>query len=502
MYDMLCIQFLKQQIESHEDSRFAWRITRWPSFILLGIIALVVFSNFSSALASHTFKSWRILWFVLGLFGFWIGASLMLFLFAYFGKKASRKYPAVLFLFLPLPLTLITLAILGTIADMFPVQGMEWLVLFVAIAFFVIIFIPSNVIVWRRVIAEYRRALSQRMTEELPRLRRNAMFVVVIFVTLCVAFIVWGIMLMQARRQVYQLLGEQGQQMYQLQIARTHRIRSVEGRFVVSDNGEPYYEGEVLLSDGIPGEYTYVISATAERAQAPGGPPVRSILKQKTVVLPQEESNIPFSIAVGDLVKKLVQNNMTTENTRTSFEFSLTMDIAMRLVRDDEGFLTGGIPADSRQNIKQDSIFVVWDYGNIEFLTVPPPPQDFGDDPKQRRKYAPGTPVCGNGICESGEDDCGSGTFCADKNDPSTCRTSNSCQPPYCPQDCQDTKSDQSPVKPCRPTGCSNQICSDEPVNTTCEWKEEYDCYRKAVCERQTDGECGWRQTPELKACL
>ena len=43
---------------------------------------------------------------------------------------------------------------------------------------------------------------------------------------------------------------------------------------------------------------------------------------------------------------------------------------------------------------------------------------------------------------------------------------------------------------PCRKTGCSKQICSDQDVMSTCEWREEY-AYQKATCERQRDGKCG-----------
>ena len=56
--------------------------------------------------------------------------------------------------------------------------------------------------------------------------------------------------------------------------------------------------------------------------------------------------------------------------------------------------------------------------------------------------------------------------------------------------------------KPCMKTGCSRQICSDEEVITTCEFKTEYECYKRAACERQKNGECGFTQTPELTACL
>ena len=56
--------------------------------------------------------------------------------------------------------------------------------------------------------------------------------------------------------------------------------------------------------------------------------------------------------------------------------------------------------------------------------------------------------------------------------------------------------------KPCKKTGCSSQICADQDVVTTCEWRPEYECYQKAICERQRNGECGFTQTPELAACL
>lgn len=56
----------------------------------------------------------------------------------------------------------------------------------------------------------------------------------------------------------------------------------------------------------------------------------------------------------------------------------------------------------------------------------------------------------------------------------------------------------------CRPTGCSGQVCSDQEVVTTCEFRPEYACYKEsfARCERQANGQCGWTQTPQLAACL
>lgn len=69
----------------------------------------------------------------------------------------------------------------------------------------------------------------------------------------------------------------------------------------------------------------------------------------------------------------------------------------------------------------------------------------------------------------------------------------------------------QAPLRPeppkveniaCKITGCSNQICAEEPMTTTCEYREEYICYQKAKCEKQQNGKCGWTETSELKACI
>ncbi|MBI3073229.1 MAG: hypothetical protein HYY84_14035 [Deltaproteobacteria bacterium] len=64
---------------------------------------------------------------------------------------------------------------------------------------------------------------------------------------------------------------------------------------------------------------------------------------------------------------------------------------------------------------------------------------------------------------------------------------------------CDDAPPDPNP---CVKTGCSGQICADQPMFSTCEWRPEYACYRNATCERQTDGTCGWTNTPGLRSCL
>jgi len=51
--------------------------------------------------------------------------------------------------------------------------------------------------------------------------------------------------------------------------------------------------------------------------------------------------------------------------------------------------------------------------------------------------------------------------------------------------------------------GCSAQICSAEKdIASTCEYREEYMCYKTAKCERQSNGSCGWTQTTNLTMCL
>jgi hypothetical protein len=54
--------------------------------------------------------------------------------------------------------------------------------------------------------------------------------------------------------------------------------------------------------------------------------------------------------------------------------------------------------------------------------------------------------------------------------------------------------------------GCSSQLCGEssamDDMVTTCEYKEEYACYKKATCARQSTGSCGWTETAELNQCL
>jgi hypothetical protein len=50
--------------------------------------------------------------------------------------------------------------------------------------------------------------------------------------------------------------------------------------------------------------------------------------------------------------------------------------------------------------------------------------------------------------------------------------------------------------------GCSRELCtSRESAISLCMYKHEYQCYKSAVCEQQSNGECGWTETSALKAC-
>jgi hypothetical protein len=55
----------------------------------------------------------------------------------------------------------------------------------------------------------------------------------------------------------------------------------------------------------------------------------------------------------------------------------------------------------------------------------------------------------------------------------------------------------------CVVSGCSGQVCADQPWATTCEWQPRYACFQAARCGRfAPDGACAWEPTPELQACL
>ena len=56
----------------------------------------------------------------------------------------------------------------------------------------------------------------------------------------------------------------------------------------------------------------------------------------------------------------------------------------------------------------------------------------------------------------------------------------------------------------CMTSGCSSTVCkkaNDNPSYTTCEWKEEYACYRQITCGCN-QGSCNWQETEEFNTCI
>lgn len=115
------------------------------------------------------------------------------------------------------------------------------------------------------------------------------------------------------------------------------------------------------------------------------------------------------------------------------------------------------------------------------------------------------------------------GPVACESLDKATCSRRDDCQwtPGLCPRMCADPdcngpvacepfcqpKQDPPPPPPpppveCKRTGCSGQICAAEDVHSTCEWRDEYACYKMATCEAQANGNCGWTPNPEFDVCM
>ncbi|KAJ3083143.1 hypothetical protein HK102_001229 [Quaeritorhiza haematococci] len=63
------------------------------------------------------------------------------------------------------------------------------------------------------------------------------------------------------------------------------------------------------------------------------------------------------------------------------------------------------------------------------------------------------------------------------------------------------------PAKQCVRSGCNKERCVDahtasSEIHGICLWKPEFDCLKTAACELQSDGHCGFTQTPELNRCI
>jgi hypothetical protein len=94
------------------------------------------------------------------------------------------------------------------------------------------------------------------------------------------------------------------------------------------------------------------------------------------------------------------------------------------------------------------------------------------------------------------------GFMCSDANDECVDNPNDDCDPMNGGADCGGICQPKAGAGACVKTGCSGQICADQDMFSTCEWREEYACYQTATCERQASGQCGWTQTPALTTCL
>lgn len=57
----------------------------------------------------------------------------------------------------------------------------------------------------------------------------------------------------------------------------------------------------------------------------------------------------------------------------------------------------------------------------------------------------------------------------------------------------------------CSKAGCSSQLCTTKEkaikTITTCEWKDEYECYKKVECGC-VNNKCNWKDQNKLDKCL
>lgn len=62
-------------------------------------------------------------------------------------------------------------------------------------------------------------------------------------------------------------------------------------------------------------------------------------------------------------------------------------------------------------------------------------------------------------------------------------------------------RSEDPPKEKCFKTGCSGQICSDEPVMSTCTWTCEDSCIRGSQC-KNINNKCQWDINENTLNCL
>lgn len=54
----------------------------------------------------------------------------------------------------------------------------------------------------------------------------------------------------------------------------------------------------------------------------------------------------------------------------------------------------------------------------------------------------------------------------------------------------------------CKKSGKYEEICAEKEYISKGKWRDQYECYEKAVCEEQFGRKCGFTVTPKLVICL
>lgn len=96
---------------------------------------------------------------------------------------------------------------------------------------------------------------------------------------------------------------------------------------------------------------------------------------------------------------------------------------------------------------------------------------------------------------------------CSDGTNPARCRIPLSEGEWWCPNEQGVTPgAPRAAEGGCVVGGCSGQICMAEGSKakevSTCVWRNQYTCYRNAICGRNESGQCAWKETSELNTCL
>lgn len=147
-----------EKIKSSESTYFAYRV--WKGPFILGTLVVLYYglSSLSSLVVGEGIIPGvlKAVIFTLGLLLAWVLVSSLIFGLAYLAKKLSRKAPFLVFLLLPLPITILTFFIFYKILLM---DREEMMILVFIVAFFVatVILLPTNIIVWRAALKEYRK---------------------------------------------------------------------------------------------------------------------------------------------------------------------------------------------------------------------------------------------------------------------------------------------------------------------------------------------------------